>query len=103
MSAENNLAIINGNEYRINSQTPEPSALGKRLVCGVELERDTIVDGKPIKEIVYKSGTIDLVGGGQLEAGCGTEILVTKAAEGIIECCGKPAVLQKPKPLPSSD
>ncbi|MDY6911434.1 MAG: desulforedoxin [Chloroflexota bacterium] len=34
---------------------------------------------------------------------CGTEALITKAGAGDLECCGKPMVLQEPKPLPSSD
>jgi len=34
---------------------------------------------------------------------CGTEILCTKAGEGITECCGKEMQVQEPKPLPSSD
>jgi hypothetical protein len=34
---------------------------------------------------------------------CGTEVLVTKASEGSIECCGKEMQLKEPKPLPSSD
>lgn len=34
---------------------------------------------------------------------CGTEVLCTKAGEGTVTCCGKEMVMQKPKPLPSSD
>jgi len=34
---------------------------------------------------------------------CGTEVLCTKAGEGIPECCGKPMQIKEPKPLPSSD
>jgi desulfoferrodoxin-like iron-binding protein len=34
---------------------------------------------------------------------CNTEVLITKAGEGAVECCGKPMTVQQPKPLPSSD
>ncbi len=34
---------------------------------------------------------------------CGTEVLVTKASEGTMVCCGKEMKLKEPKPLPSSD
>ncbi len=34
---------------------------------------------------------------------CGTEILCTKAGEGIVACCDKEMEVQEPKPLPSSD
>jgi transcription elongation factor Elf1 len=34
---------------------------------------------------------------------CGTEVLVTKASKGTMECCGKEMQLKEPKPLPSSD
>ena len=34
---------------------------------------------------------------------CKTEVLVTKAADGEPECCGKKMKLKEPKPLPSSD
>ncbi|MBT4511442.1 MAG: desulfoferrodoxin [Chloroflexi bacterium] len=34
---------------------------------------------------------------------CNTEVLVTKAGEGDLECCGKAMEIQQPKPLPSSD
>jgi len=34
---------------------------------------------------------------------CGTEILCTKAGEGVAVCCDKDMEVQEPKPLPSSD
>ncbi len=34
---------------------------------------------------------------------CNTEVLITKAGDGSLECCGKPMEMQQPKPLPSSD
>jgi len=34
---------------------------------------------------------------------CGTQILVTKAGEGTVQCCEKDMELQQAKPLPSSD
>ncbi|MBE0415049.1 MAG: hypothetical protein IBX36_00705 [Dehalococcoidia bacterium] len=34
---------------------------------------------------------------------CGTEVLCVKAGEGSVVCCDKEMVLQKPRPLPSSD
>ncbi|MFA4836478.1 MAG: hypothetical protein WC749_10465 [Dehalococcoidia bacterium] len=34
---------------------------------------------------------------------CNTEILITKAGNGAVECCGKSMEMQQPKPLPSSD
>lgn len=34
---------------------------------------------------------------------CGTEILCTKAGEGIVICCGQPMETQEPKAVPSSD
>jgi Desulfoferrodoxin, N-terminal domain len=34
---------------------------------------------------------------------CNTEVLITKAGEGEVECCGKPMTAQQPRPLPSSD
>jgi len=34
---------------------------------------------------------------------CNSEVLITKAGEGELECCGKAMELQQPRPLPSSD
>lgn len=34
---------------------------------------------------------------------CGTEILCTKAGEGVLQCCQQEMRTQEPKPLPSSD
>ncbi len=34
---------------------------------------------------------------------CGTEVLCTKAGEGVLVCCGQEMKVQEPKPLPSSD
>ena len=34
---------------------------------------------------------------------CGTEILCTKAGDGIPVCCDKEMQIQEPRPLPSSD
>jgi hypothetical protein len=34
---------------------------------------------------------------------CGTEVLCTKAGQGIVNCCNKPMDIQEAKPLPSSD
>ncbi|RLC69687.1 MAG: desulfoferrodoxin [Chloroflexi bacterium] len=34
---------------------------------------------------------------------CGTEVLITKAGEGQVECCDQPMQVQQPRPLPSSD
>lgn len=94
MSVENNFTI---------TREGAPAELGKRFVCGVAIEQREVKDGKTIVSITYKSGEVKLPGGEVINAGCGTEFLVTKASSSIIECCGKPAVLQKPKPLPSSD
>lgn len=34
---------------------------------------------------------------------CGTEVLITKAGEGEVNCCDKPMERVQPRPLPSSD
>ncbi|MBM3131647.1 MAG: desulfoferrodoxin [Chloroflexi bacterium] len=34
---------------------------------------------------------------------CNSEVLITKAGQGELECCGKPMQQQQPRPLPSSD
>ncbi len=34
---------------------------------------------------------------------CNTEILCTKAGEGVVICCGQEMEIQEPRPLPSSD
>jgi len=34
---------------------------------------------------------------------CGSEVLCTKAGEGIAQCCGNDMELLQPKALPSSD
>jgi hypothetical protein len=34
---------------------------------------------------------------------CNTEVLITKAGDGEVECCGKAMEAQQPRPLPSSD
>jgi len=34
---------------------------------------------------------------------CGTEILCTKAGEGVAKCCDQEMEIQEPKPIPSSD
>ena len=34
---------------------------------------------------------------------CKTEVLITKAGDGEVECCGQPMTVQEPRPLPSSD
>ena len=34
---------------------------------------------------------------------CGTEVLCTKAGEGVVECDGQEMTPQEPRPLPSSD
>jgi len=34
---------------------------------------------------------------------CNTEVLITKAGEGEVECCAKAMTSQQPRPLPSSD
>ena len=34
---------------------------------------------------------------------CGTEVLCTKAGDGIVVCCDKEMIIQEPRPLPSSD
>ena len=34
---------------------------------------------------------------------CGTEVLCTKAGEGVAVCCDQEMVAQEPRPLPSSD
>lgn len=112
MSKENILAIVGDNEFElVNAQIVDdkivqngaPAELGKRFTCGAELSRQIIKDGKDTTETVYKSGMVKLKSGIEVNAGCGTEFLVTKASSSHIECCGKPAVLQKPKALPSSD
>jgi len=34
---------------------------------------------------------------------CGTEVLCTKAGEGVIICCNQEMEVQEPRPIPSSD
>jgi len=34
---------------------------------------------------------------------CGTEVLCTKAGEGVVTCCGQEMEIQEPRPIPSSD
>ena len=34
---------------------------------------------------------------------CGTEILCTKAGEGVVTCCGQEVEIQQPRQVPSSD
>jgi len=34
---------------------------------------------------------------------CGTEVLCTKAGEGVAMCCDQEMTAQEPRPLPSSD
>ena len=34
---------------------------------------------------------------------CGNEVLVVKAGEGGLQCCGRDMVLPDPKPIPSAD
>jgi hypothetical protein len=34
---------------------------------------------------------------------CKSEVLITKAGEGNLECCDKEMTMQQPRPLPSSD
>ncbi|MDY6893212.1 MAG: desulforedoxin [Chloroflexota bacterium] len=34
---------------------------------------------------------------------CNSEVLITKAGDGSLECCGQPMTLQEAKALPSSD
>ena len=34
---------------------------------------------------------------------CGTQVLCTKAGEGVVHCCNQEMTLQQPKPLPSAD
>lgn len=34
---------------------------------------------------------------------CGTQVLCTKAGDGIAQCCNQEMTLQQPKPLPSAD
>jgi hypothetical protein len=34
---------------------------------------------------------------------CGTEVLCTKAGEGVVNCCDQEMAAQEPRPLPSSD
>lgn len=97
------LAIVDGHEYKVVPNEGTVLQLGKRAFCGIELEREETKDGKTEKVIISRSGELKLVGGEIINAGCGTEILATKDGKGIIECCGKPLVSQKPKPLPSSD
>ncbi|MDO8570104.1 MAG: hypothetical protein Q7R97_00780 [Candidatus Daviesbacteria bacterium] len=99
------IAIVDGKEYQVLERKGAPLELGKRFICGAELTRETVdKDGKHVStETKYVSGELILNGIWTVYAGCGTEFLVTKASPSIIECCGKPAVLQKPKPLPSSD
>lgn len=106
-------AVVNGQEYKVEGANIQgghimpdgrPAELGKRFVCGLQLSREVTHEGKPSTiETIYASGEVTITGLGRRNVGCGTEFLVTKASSSIIDCCGKPAVLQKPKPLPSSD
>ncbi|MDP2952373.1 MAG: hypothetical protein Q8O76_03555 [Chloroflexota bacterium] len=34
---------------------------------------------------------------------CGTQVLVTKAGDGAVQCCEQAMTMQQPRPLPSSD
>jgi len=34
---------------------------------------------------------------------CGTEVLCTKAGDGVVKCCNREMEIQEPRPLPSSD
>jgi hypothetical protein len=34
---------------------------------------------------------------------CGTEVLCTKAGEGVVECCSQEMQLKQPRPLASAD
>jgi len=34
---------------------------------------------------------------------CKSEVLITKASDGDLECCDQPMTMQQPRPLPSSD
>jgi len=34
---------------------------------------------------------------------CGTEVLCTKAGEGVVICCDQEMEIQEPRPIPSSD
>jgi hypothetical protein len=34
---------------------------------------------------------------------CSTEVLCTKAGEGVVTCCDKEMEAQEPRPIPSSD
>ncbi|HEY8692242.1 MAG TPA: desulfoferrodoxin [Chloroflexota bacterium] len=34
---------------------------------------------------------------------CGSEVLCTKAGEGVVHCCGKAMQLKQPRPLASAD
>ena len=34
---------------------------------------------------------------------CGTEVLCSKAGEGVVACCGQKMEPQEPRPLPASD
>ncbi len=34
---------------------------------------------------------------------CGSQVLCTKAGEGVVNCCSVEMTLQQPKPLPSAD
>ncbi|MCL0069248.1 desulfoferrodoxin [Dehalococcoidia bacterium] len=34
---------------------------------------------------------------------CNSEVLITKAGDGGVECCDKRMEMQQPRPLPSSD
>lgn len=95
---------INNKAYEVKERVGTPAELGKRFICARELVNKTVgKDGVVVTDVIYKPGNMELPDGTVINAGCGTEFLVTKASPNIIECCGKPAVLQKPKPLPSSD
>lgn len=77
----------------------QPSFLGRRYVCGVEVDEPQ-PDGTSKIIVITGMGQLN---GLPINFGCGTEALIIKAGEGSKYCCDKPMSVQKPKALPSSD
>ncbi|MDO8620733.1 MAG: hypothetical protein Q7R31_00390 [Candidatus Levybacteria bacterium] len=108
---ENEVVIptVDGKPYRER----KPAQLGKRFVCAQEIvsvSTREIVDPKTNESTMVTTQTSELqsgefkdTNGNSINLGCGTQVLCTKASDGIPSCCDIPMTLVQPKPLPSSD
>ncbi len=106
-TAEMTFVSLNGLGFR--NPVEEGAQLGRRYICAQQVKIKTV---DPSEEngfrvtAEYRVGTITAPSGEEINLGCGTEILCTKAPtlekRGAI-CCGMPMILKAAKPLPSSD